>query len=59
MKITDEEYKEILACFDPKDIPADPIEARQAIEDFVDLVELLSQPLPLPPAGGSSFKRPS
>lgn len=57
MRITDEEYKEILACFDLKDIPSDPAEARQVVENFVDLVELLSRPLPLPSQGGSSFKQ--
>jgi len=33
--------------------------ARQAIENFVDLVETLMRPLPLPPEGKSSFKQPS
>lgn len=50
MKIDDLDYEDILACFDSKDIPSDPMEARQAIESFVDLVELLMRPLPLPPA---------
>lgn len=59
MKVTDEEYKEILECFEIKDIPSDTVEVRVAIENFVDLVELLMKPLPLPPAGGSSFKLPS
>ncbi len=57
MKIDDEDFKEILACFDPKDVPDDPEEARRAIRNFVDLVELLMRPLPLPPAGESSFKQ--
>jgi len=57
MKIDDEAYKEILECFDPKDIPSDPTEARAAIENFIDLVEILMKPLPLPPAGGTSFKQ--
>ncbi len=57
MKIDDEEFKELLACFDLKDIPSNPAEARQAIENFVDLVALLSKPLPLPPEDESSFKR--
>ena len=55
MKLTDGEYKEIHACFDLKDIPKNPAIARQAIENFVDLVELLMRPLP--PPGGSSFKQ--
>ncbi len=59
MKITDEDFKEILACFDPKNVPDNLTEARQVIENFVDLVELLMKPLPLPLAGGSSFKRHS
>ena len=57
MTITDQEFEELLSCFDPKDVPSDPVEARQAVEKFVDLVELLMRPLPLPPAGGSSFKQ--
>ena len=60
MKITDEDFKEILACFDPKNVPDNLTEARQVIENFVDLVEILMRPLPLPPAGRSSFmQRPS
>lgn len=59
MRITDAEYEELLALFPKKSIPADPTEARQAIENFVDLVELLMKPLPLPPVGASSFKQPS
>ena len=60
MNITDEEVEEILACFSPDEIPKDPpLEARAVIEQFVDLVELLMRPLPLPPAGETSFKQPS
>ena len=59
MKIGDSDFEEIRALFPQEDIPADPTEARQAIENFVDLVELLMRPLPLPPAGKSSFKPPS
>lgn len=59
MRIEDTDFEEILALFNQEDIPADPTEARQAVENFVDLVELLMRPLPLPPAGGSSFKRSS
>jgi hypothetical protein len=57
--ITDEEYEGILACFTPEDVPKDPLEARQAIENFVNLIELLMRPLPLPPPGGSSFRDPA
>uniref|UniRef100_E6QWS1 Uncharacterized protein n=1 Tax=mine drainage metagenome TaxID=410659 RepID=E6QWS1_9ZZZZ len=58
MRISDETFKELLACFDPKDIPADMSreELRQRLENFVDLVALVMQPLPLPPKGESSFK---
>jgi len=59
MRIDDADYEEMLALFPKESIPTDPTEARQAIENFVDLVELLMKPLPLPPAGGSSFKQPS
>lgn len=59
MRIDDEDYEELLGLFGSENIPADPTEARQVIENFVDLVELLMRPLPLPPAGGSSFTQPS
>jgi len=59
MKIDDADFEELLALFGPENVPEDPVEARQAIENFVDLVELLMRPLPLPPAGGSSFTQPS
>lgn len=59
MKIDDEDFEELLALFGPENVPEDPLEARQVIENFVDLVELLMRPLPLPPAGGSSFKQRS
>ena len=56
MKIDDADYEATLAFLPKESIPADPTEARQAVENFVDLVELLMRPLPLPPAGKSSFK---
>lgn len=59
MRIDDSDYEELLALFPKESIPADPTEARQAIENFIDLVELLMKPLPLPPTGRSSFKQPS
>ena len=59
MKIDDVDFEETLALLPKESIPADPTQARQAVENFVDLVELLMRPLPLPPAGGSSFKPPS
>jgi hypothetical protein len=59
MRLDDEEYKELLALCNPEDIPGDPAEARQAIENFVDLVELLMRPLPLPAEGETSFRQPS
>lgn len=59
MKIDDADYEAIRALLPKESIPADPTEARQAVENFVDLVELLMRPLPLPPAGKSSFKPPS
>ena len=50
MNLTDEDYKSILECFDPKDIPKDPVQARKAIEAFFGLMKLLIQHrLPLPP----------
>lgn len=52
MTITDEEFNGLLACFDPQNVPSDPVAARQAMENFVDLVEVLIRPLPLPPACG-------
>ena len=59
MRIDDTDLEEILALLPRESISADPTEARQAVENFVDLVELLMRSLPLPPAGGSSFKPPS
>ena len=59
MPIDDTDFEEILALLPQEDIPADPVEARQAVENFVELVELLMRPLPLPPSGASSFKSPS
>jgi hypothetical protein len=48
MRLDDEEYKELLALCNAEDVPDDPAEARQAIENFVDLIDLLMRPLPLP-----------
>ena len=59
MRIDDEDFEEMLALLPKENVPADPLEARQAIENFVDLVELLMRPLPLPPAEGSSFRQPA
>ncbi|MDP2604191.1 MAG: hypothetical protein Q8S00_16605 [Deltaproteobacteria bacterium] len=59
MKIDDSDFEEIKALLPKGSIPDDPIEARRAIENFVDLVELLMRPLPLPPSGLSSFQEPS
>lgn len=59
MKIDDTDFGELLALFGPENVPENPLEARQAIENFVDLIELLMRPLPLPPVGGSSFTQPS
>lgn len=56
MKIDDPDFEEIFALFLKENIPADPAEARQAVENSVDLVELLMRPLPLPPAGETSLK---
>jgi hypothetical protein len=58
MRIDDTDIEELLALFNQEDIPSDPTLARQAVENFVDLVELLMRPLPLPSPGSSSFKRP-
>jgi hypothetical protein len=58
MKITNEEFKELLACFDPKDVPKNGEDARQAIENFVGLIELVSRPLPLPPGEEGMPKQP-
>lgn len=59
MKIDDSDFEEILALLPKESIPDDPTEARKAVENFVDLVELLMRPLPLPPEGKTSFKPPS
>lgn len=53
MAITDEEFEEILTCFSPDEIPTGLGEARRRVENFVDLVELLTRQLPLPMAEGS------
>jgi len=55
IRISDEEYEELLALCDPETIPSNPIEARQALENFVDLVEILLRPLPLPPGERELF----
>ena len=49
MRIDDEDYEEILALLPDENIPSAPTEARQAVENFVDLVELMTRLLPLPP----------
>ena len=59
MRIDDTDFEEILALLPQESIPADSTQARQAVENFVDLVELLMRPLPLPPAGKTSFRLPS
>jgi hypothetical protein len=59
MRIDDTDFEEILALLPKQSIPADPTEARQAVENFVDLVELLMRPLPLPPVGKTTFMPPS
>ncbi len=59
MKIDDSDFEELKALFPKGSIPDDPTEAPRAIENFVDLVELLMRPLPLPPAGKTSFRPPS
>lgn len=59
MKIDDKDFQEMLALLDPKTVPDDPIEAGRLVENFVDLVEILMRPLPLPPSGFSSFREPS
>lgn len=59
MKIDDTDFEELVAILGPDNVPEDPLEARQAVEIFVELVALLMRPLPLPPPGGSSFKQPS
>ncbi len=59
MKIDDSDFEAILALLPKESIPAAPTEARQVVENFVDLVELLMRPLPLPPAGETSFRPPS
>ena len=59
MRIDDTDFVEILAILGHEKVPSDPVEARRAVENFVDLVELLMRPLPLPPAGKTSFKPPS
>jgi len=59
MRIDDADYERIRAPLPKESIPADPAQARQAVVNFVDLVELLMRPLPLPPTGKTSFKPPS
>lgn len=58
MGIDDTDFEEILALLPKENIPVDPVEARQAVENFVELIALLVRPLPLPPKGSSSFKQP-
>ncbi len=59
MQIDDTDFKEILELLPQENLPSDPAEARRAVENFVDLVELLMRPLPLPPAGPSALRQPS
>lgn len=48
MRISDERFENMLACFDPVNIPADMgrEELRQRLETFVDLVALVMRSLP-------------
>jgi hypothetical protein len=57
MRLDDKDFEELLALCNPDEVPNDPVEARQAIENFVDLVELLMRPLPVPPGETSSLKK--
>lgn len=54
MPLDDKDYEELLASFNSKDIPADQAQARQAIENFIDLIEFLARPLPQPSETGTS-----
>jgi hypothetical protein len=58
MPIDDTDFEEILALLPQENLPSDPTEARHAVENFVDLVELLAKPLPLPPPVEFSFRPP-
>lgn len=59
MWLSDDEFAAFIADVDPREIPADisETELRQHIENLVDLVELLMQPLPLPPAHTAGLTR--
>lgn len=48
MRLSDQAFNDMLDLFEPEDIPTGMSmeEVRQHIENFVDLVELLIQPLP-------------
>jgi hypothetical protein len=56
MRLSDEAFEDMLKCFDSKDIPADRAVARQALENFLDLLKIIMRPLPLPPPGAFSFR---
>lgn len=58
MRISDKDYEEFLGFFKPEDIPQNPVEARQAIENFVDLVALLARPLPSSQEGDEQNPEP-
>jgi hypothetical protein len=57
-KLTDEEFEDMLKCFDPKDIPEDRLEARIRLEMFVGLVSLVMRPLPGERAPDGTLLRP-
>lgn len=59
MRIDDTDFEEILALLPQENVPSDPIEARQTVEGFVDLVELLARPLSLRAPTEVSLKQPS
>lgn len=59
MSIDETDFEELLPLLQDENAPSAPTEARQAVENFVDLVELLMKPLPLPPAGSSSLTQAS
>lgn len=59
MRIDDTDFEELLTLLKYEDAPSDPTVARHAVEKFVDLVELLARPLPLPPPVDFSLRQPS
>ena len=52
MRITDQQFEEMLSDIPPEEIPEDMSreELRQRFENLLDLIKIFMQPDPLPPA---------